>query len=138
MTALREGRLPFENGKHLNLWREQPIPPAFSVLDSATDIQQIVAAEDYPYAEDSIQLIDLSDYYVFPGLFESHTHICMALPPSKFGGNMRDYFQDLEPEMLVRYLDDEDSDQQQQRWWQQEYCCWQKRVPQLWDHYWPM
>ena len=44
MTALREGRLPFENGKHLNLWREQPIPPAFSVLDSATDIQQIVAA----------------------------------------------------------------------------------------------
>lgn len=56
-------------------------------------IKSIISENNYQII-DSIPLVDLSAYYVLPGLMESHTHICMALPPSKFGGNIRNYFQD--------------------------------------------
>lgn len=56
-------------------------------------ITAIVPAREYEIP-DSIEAVDLSDYFVFPGLIESHTHICMALPPSNFGGNIRNYFED--------------------------------------------
>lgn len=58
--------------------------------------KQIIAVgkADQWMIPDSAQVIDLSSYTVFPGLMEAHTHICMALPPSNFGGNMRNFWAD--------------------------------------------
>lgn len=56
-------------------------------------IKSVIPEQEYEIP-DGVKVIDLSEHFVFPGLIESHTHICMALPPGKFGGNIRNYFED--------------------------------------------
>jgi len=94
-VAIGQDRLTVVKAGHL-VHPERGIVEADQILViEGEKIREVVPQKGYTFPDpDSCRIVDLSEYYVLPGLFECHTHICMALPPGKFGGNMRNYWED--------------------------------------------
>lgn len=84
-------------------WAQQVAIRAGNLIDPATGQvakNQIILVKDKKIVEvgpavavpQGVEVIDLSDGWVMPGLMDAHTHITMNIPPSPPGGSLWDYY----------------------------------------------